>query len=1154
MLANRISELFNVRSRFLRSAHLERDFDDPTALKGYVLTPSASEGFERVLGGLSAKSTQRAWRITGDYGTGKSSFALALAHLMRSDGTHLPTEVRSVVDFRRLGVSRPQLLPVLVTGSRSSLSDSLRAALAKSIGGLCTRGKPPKILDRLRAAEVKGKPRASMSGEYDIELLNEAAKYVRESGKADGILILLDELGKFLEFAALHPERQDIYFLQMLAETAARSAGTPIFVVGLLHQGFNAYAEQLSLPAQKEWEKIAGRYEEILFDQPLEQTTSLIAKALNVKKPQLPRGAVSRLEEEMARAVDIGWFGPDAVKSRLTAVAAELYPLHPSVIPVLVRLFSRFGQNERSLYSFLLSNEPYALQQFSAQRPKADSLYRIHNLYDFARNAFGHRLALQSFRSHWNQIDSVVESYPQRDGIDIKILKTVALMNLMDTPALLASEASIAISVQETGTGRNDVNRTLKELSHGKSVLYYRGTSGGYCLWPHTSVNLERAYQDASKAIPVPTRVAPHIQEQLETRPLVARKHYIETGNLRHFQVEFASPSELPVALDKVSSADGKVLVALCETAEERDQAIKFATSDAFRGRPDVLTAVPQPLIGLAKLVAEVQRWEWVEHNVPELNHDEYAREEVTRQLTSCRGVLSKRLQSFIGLRQFGETLDLHWFHHAKAVSLPSGRSLLEKLSAICDVVYPDAPQIQNELVNRHKLSSAAAAARLRLIERVLRYPNEPLLGMKTEGKPPEMSMYLSVLQAAKLHRLKKSQWTLIVPTEADDECKVRPVFNYIRERLELAQGARIKITDLLADLRRPPYGLRDGLTPLLLSVFTVIHEQDVAFYEKGGFVRQMSGQEFHRLIKAPEDFELQYCRISGVRTVVFDQLFKVLNLERKPEKRVDLLDVVRPLCVFAAQLPDFSKKSGSLSREAIAVREALLRAEEPATLIFRTLPEACGCERFESDDSPSPQRVKQFVERLRTAIDDLRAAYPELMRKMKAEFTTCFPGPGEFDEIRTAVAASAARVLLSVTEARLKAFCMRLADSSLEEQLWLESLGSYVCSKPPAKWLDVDLSQFQEELGRYARQFNRVESTVFAGGKKSDSSQGIRVSITQQDGSGIDQVLRLDTSELAVIASLEKKILRLLGDDHRLGLLAATRVICSQLGHSDQV
>ena len=1142
---NRIANLFDIQKRFIRSTHLERDFDDHTALRGYVVTPPAQEGFERLLQGLNPKSGQRAWRVTGDYGTGKSSFALALAHLL-SDGGGLPQDVRKCVDFRSLGLKRPNLLPVLVTGTRAPLGETVRMALAKSLEELCKRGKPPHLISRLKSPA--GKKTGDQDGSEEIALLLEAGRFLRQSGKADGLVIILDEMGKFLEFAALHPDRQDIYLLQMLAEAASRSGDTPIFVVGLLHQGFHAYAEQLALATQKEWDKVAGRFEEIIFNQPLEQTTALVANALNIRREKLPRGATGRLEEEMAGAIGLGWYGADAIRYRLTAIAPEIFPLHPTVIPVLVKLFSRFGQNERSLYSFLLSSEPFALQSFAEQTAKADSFYRLHHLYDFARAAFGHRLALQTFRSHWNQIESVVESFPSDQVAELQILKTVAILNLMDSPQLLATEDAIALAVDSTSLDAEaKVRKLLKSLQRGKAVLYHRGAAGGYCLWPHTSVNLERAYRDARDSVPPPKHIGPLIREKLETRPLVARRHYIETGNLRHFDVQFVPAAELQEALTARTNADGQVIVALCETEAERRMAIEFASSKTMATRKEVLTAVPQPLQGLASLVTEVQRWEWVLGNVPELNHDNYALEEATRQLAASRQVLTKRLQSYVGLRQFTETLGLEWFYKSQSVPIGTARALLETLSSVCDTLYPEAPKIQNELVNRHELSSAAAAARLRLIQRLLQHSAEPYLGMDPATKPPEMSMYLSVLQEARLHQDGPEGWAACIPGENEDTCQVRPVLLRMQEVLEAAKGRRVKVTALFTEMKSQPFGVRDGLCPLLLAVFAVIHEQDVAFYDQNSFMKQVTGQEFHRLIKAAENFEVQYCRIAGVRTVVFEQLFKVLHPDKKP-KSIDLLDVVRPLCVFAAQLPDFAKKTTRVSRTASSVRDALVRAEEPATLLFQTLPEACGCDHFEADAPPSPPKVKKFVERLRDSIEELRAAFPQLLQTMKDEFQTCFNRPGNLESARTNVAHSANRVLVSVKEPRLKAFCLRLADRGLDDEQWIESMGSFLCSKPPSKWIDNDLSQFEDELNRCARQFFRVESTLFDEKSEPAGSQAMRVSITCQDGSEVDKVVRLNDGELKKVAILEEKIRSVFGEDNRLGLVAATRAIMTQL------
>jgi hypothetical protein len=1144
MLKTKMSDLFQVRNRFIRSAHLERDFQDPGALKGYVLTPTAKSGFERLAGGLVPHSAQRAWRLTGDFGTGKSSFALALAHLFGgNDG--LPADLRQAVDFRGLGIKRPNLLPVLVTGSRSQIGTAILESLARALEESCPLGRRPQIIEKTKAAARKPE---RATAETAISLLSEAALYLRENEKASGVLLVLDELGKFLEFAALHPERQDIYFLQTLAEAAARSRDNPVVVIGLLHQGFQAYAEQLSQPAQKEWEKVAGRFEEILFDQPLEQAATLVANALNVRLEKLPPGAAKELSRDMRKALDLGWYGPVAGRDALTAIAPAIFPLHPTLIPVLVRLFSQFGQNERSLYSFLLSDEPHALQTFARQPAAAGRLYRIHHLYDYARAAFGHRLAVQSYRSHWNQIESVVESYSQDDEAGLNVLKTVAVLNLINSPHQLATEEAISLAAvgADPGAGKR-TKATLRELQRGKVVLYFRGAAGGYCLWPHTSVNLERAYQEAVKTVPTSSRVGTAIRSDLETRPLVARRHYIETGNLRHFAVEYAPPAELPALLARgPEGADGQILVALCETPEEREAAIRFAVGSTLKKQHQVLVAVPQPLRGLANLLTEVQRWEWVGRNIPELSHDEFAQEEVSRQLAAARQVLQKRVRTYIGIRQFGEKTDLQWFYRGETAEIEGGRELLERLSAVCDDVFTKAPRFRNELVNRHSLSSAAAAARLRLIEQVLSSPGEPLLGMDSTKKPPEMSMYLSVLRAAGLHREEDGVWRIAEPPAKDDAIKVRPLLSHMLELLEERRGGRIKVVDLFAELRRPPFGLRDGLAPLLLAVFVAIHERDVAFYENGRFLREVTGYEFHRLIKATETFEIQYCKIGGVRAVVFEKLFRALN-PGKERKDVDILDVVKPLFSFASDLPQYSHRTAALSSDAAAVRTALSNAEEPATLLFRELPLALGLDAFESDDEPSPSRVKRFVEKLRASLDELGNLYPELIRRMLADIDGAFERPGSGEEARASLSAASERVLVSISEPRLKALCLRLADRGLPEREWVESIGSLLASKPPAKWLDADVAFFRDELGRLARQFRRVESTVFAAGANA-GNQAMRVQITCQDGTEIEQVVYLATEDEGRVRELEGKFDKLLSGEGRLGVIAATRAIRTRL------
>jgi hypothetical protein len=856
MPEKRIADLFNISSRFLRSIHLERDFQDPSALSSYIPTDFANQCFDRLKLGLEPQSGQRAWRITGDYGSGKSSLALVLAHGFNGQGAGR----RGILDCRRFGVPPPHFAPVLVTCSRQPLGRSIIKALHRMLTTLYGRGPRLKLANDLqRVIEAAHEP----SDDQVLDFILQVNARLILDAKAKGLLLILDELGKFLEFAALQPQQVDVFLLQRLAEEAARSGDQPFFMVSLLHQGFTAYADHLTLAEQREWEKVAGRFEEIVFDQPIEQITLLIASALKVRTEGIPKLQARQLKKAMEQALSLQWFG--AAESRtLLGAATQLYPLHPTALPVLIRFFRRFGQNERSLFGFLVSNEPFGLQSFSARPLAHPDFYRLHHFYDYVRANFGHRLALQSYRSHWNLIDSLIESFATADELQVNVLKTVGVLNLLNDGDLLPTVDSVAVALAENGEQRQ-VRAATEELRTHKRVLYDRGHARGLCLWPHTSVDIEKAYDGARRAVDTPLHVAAHLSDFLETRPIVARRHYIETGNLRYYNVRFCSVRELAGVLEKESTeGDGLIVVPLCETVSERAAAIELATGTALKDRSNWLIAVPQPLCDLANLVQEVQRWEWVLKNTQELNADKYAREEVSRQQSLARSELEKRVQHYVGFKRLTGSLMLDWFYQGNPLEIRNGRHLLSELSRFLDETYKLAPCIHNELVNRRSLSSSAAAARMRLIERMFTEPNSPLLGMNPAKKPPEMSMYLSVLHKTGLHQPSGETWRICEPRHKTDEtCRILPALRLMREVVQREPDARVNIRALFDELRRPPYGVRDGIIPLLLTVFAIVHEKDVAFYKDGSFLRELTGEAMLVLTKAPERFEIQFCRIA---------------------------------------------------------------------------------------------------------------------------------------------------------------------------------------------------------------------------------------------------------------------------------------------------
>ena len=1155
-----ISQLLRFHSRYLRSTHLERDFSDPTSLEGYIITPELARKFRRIATGTGKDSTARAWRVTGDYGTGKSSFALALAHLFSSDPSKLPGTLLRVIP-RDLRSQR--LFPVLVTGVREPMAIAILRGLHRALSETNSRGRSPRILDELtRTLDSSSEtPRANLDN-LVLSLLCDTATYLRTSGKASGLLLILDEVGKFLEYSAIRPDQQDVYLMQRLAECASRSGSTPILVIGLLHQGFNAYADQLAPSAQREWEKVSDRFEQLIFEQPLDQTVTLVADALRVKVGRLPSQAVAVARSDMRTSLALKCYGVDIGDKRLVEVAERLYPLHPTVIPPIVQLFSKFGQNERSLFSFLFSNEPSGLKSFSTRRANERNFYRLHHLYDYARASFGHRLTVQSYRSRWNHIDSVITSYPIVRELELKILKTIGLLNLLDG-SVMPTEDLICLAVGEDAGNANEVRKALNGLQRRARLIYKRTTSNDYRLWSHTSLDLDRRYREALRAVGSSIRVTRTIRQHLESRPLVARRHYIQTGNLRHFEIRYVTAAELHSGLyarDRVTvpagalappPADGQIVVALCDTEEERRQCLGFARTADLKSRPDLLIAISRPLNNLMGLVKEALAWEWIRANTPELELGDLARQEVLRMIATSQQVLQNRIHSFIGLQRHSGRGELEWFRTAERLPLASGRDILSFLSGLCDELYPAAPTLRNELVNRHQLSSAAAAAQMRLINRAFKYSSEPFLGLDPKKKPPEMSIYLSLFRNSGIHQRHLGKWRISYPTPDADVCRLLPALQGIDAFLGQRADQRVKVAELFDHLRRAPFGIRDGISPILLAVYSIVNEQHVALYDKGMFMTEVTELDYKRLAKWPGNFDVQLCRFTGVRSELFDRLIEALKLSRRTEKN-ELLDIVRPLCSFVAQLSAYTQRTGRLSDTAKAVRSALTTATEPGPLLFQNLPVACGFREFRSGERRT-REVRKFVIELRDAVDELRRSYPRLQDRLKKRLIRTFQLDSNLGNARKALRARAVSITSSVTDAKLKAFCNRLCDQNLPDGDWIVALGSVVVEIPPSKWRDEHEQQFSQELDNLAKRFQRVEQLTFEDGRRLSNTIAMHVAVTSANGDERGKVIFANKSEQQKINTIEKKLQTALGKKGNLELAALASVFWHALAADDK-
>lgn len=1112
-----ISSLLRVHPRFLRSIHLERDIKDPTSSVGYIPTPVADQALERIVAGFSAKSTQRAWRIAGDFGSGKTGLALVLARAARGSKNELP---RALKRFAR----RATFHPAMATGDSEPLGVTVLRALGAKSDALRKRPSTDDVLQAMRDAVTRA-----------------------QRLKHSGVLLILDELGKNLEYAARHPDSDDVFLLQRLAEEATRSGARAFVVVVMLHQGVAAYASGLDSAARREWEKVSGRFEEIVYAQPTEQVTELVAATLNVDTRRMPETLRKESDAAMATALRAGMYGASAPHS-LLAMGPKIFPIHPTALPVLIRCMRRFGQNERSLFSFISSAEPLGLQHHAAQVAEAAGHFRISHLFDYIRLNLQPGLTGGHSQTHWGVIEAVLASTSIETPVQEAILKTVAMLSLLDAPDLPATEEIVRAAIRGTTREIDNAFRSLRS----RKIIYERGAVKGLCLWPHTSVSLDDAFKRGAEATSTNSDGIKRLCEHVRSEHLVPRAHFANTGTLRYAAVRLIPFTDLGKLLDDPPRLDGKGPDLNVRVIVPADLAQQRAAMRTLRARVSTLAGglyvtVTEPLRDAVSSLADLITWEWVARNTADLADDRYAREEVTRQIRQAKRNLGARLGGLENLA-VPTAARFEWFHRGATspTALAAGRELLTFLGLECGRIYSKTPLVLNELLNRRSPSSAAVSARTKLAQAMATAPDKPKLGMDDAKRPAEMALYLSILHYGGFHVRARSGWVFRMPTPLHDKCNLLPSLDLITETLK-AKGtdALVDVPAVFQALALPPFGVREGLQPLVLALYLATQHQRVALYEDLTYLHEVGGDVFLRLMKEPQFFHIQYCEIKGIRADVFTKLLALLKFRPRDPSKADLLDLVRPLAIFIGQeVPEYCRKTSSMPAVAVAVRRALLEAREPVKLVFTTLPEACGFAPIGKDGLKRPD---EFASRLRSALHEIRTAYPKLIGRLRTAIFAAFDVAASPSAGRVLIAERADQLACAVTEPTLKAFALRLADRTLEDRRWVESVANFLARKSPERWLDSDEAEFHHQLGIAAGRFKRTELALL-GTTKRLNGHACRIALTKSDGSEVGDLVDWDGMDEARIRPLEGEIGLLLAKHGRHGLAAAMRALWTQL------
>ena len=1021
----------------------------------------------------------------------------------------------------------------LITANREPLGHTVLRALHAAV--LRRYGKLPPA-GRFRAAEtLRGALEDAATNDPrrtgpSPTAMVEIARCLAEDAS---LLLVIDEFGKNLE-AIRDGSDADPYLLQQLAE-AGQGSGLPIFVLTLQHLSFEDYLAGADGPKRREWAKVQGRFEDIAYVESTRQIRALIGTVFEVRDEKL-RNWIARWAQPHAKAMrslgiaDLA--DPEAV--------ASCYPLHPLTAMMLPELCSRYGQHERTLFSFLAGPDPASAASFlsTTKLPSRGPLpsLGLEAVYDYFV-ASGTLAAVSASRSsRWTEIAIRLRDIHGLSPRQIRLAKAIALLNLVSTSGTIRASSRV-LSLADTDSGG-----TLTDLE-AAGVVIYRDFADEYRIWQGTDIDIRRLLELARQRM----RRQPLV-EILSTLdqplPVVAARHSAEHDVLRVFARRYAVGGEHFDPIDAFSPCDGEVLLVVSP-----DRELPRLVESAAAAKP-VAAAIPSDLAELDRSAREVTAVTIVSKD-PAVESDWVARRELAERLAETQAALERAITATFS------TGTCRWvlLDASGAKELSAGRGSAA-LSEAADLAYPATPAVGNEMLNRTELTSQGAKARRLLLEAMIEHGSEANLGL--DGYGPEVAMYRAFLERTGLHGRDSRNGTGVFRTPTDP--LLLPAWGILESEFERAKARRINLKDIHAALLLPPVGMKAAVIPVFVTVALLAFRDEVAIYEHGTFKPLLTPALSERMVRNPGHFDVKhFANTAGARRQVIDALAERLGVRPGFRRRrvANILSIVGHLVSRVRNLDNYTLRTRNLTATTLKVRNALVAAVEPDDLLFDSLPQALGFESIPAD-TETYVKAGEYVESVGTALRDLTECHDRLLGEL---FEFLLETSAETK--RLAITGQAAALDNEVLNPAVRAFILTLANDRVDTNTdWINAIATVVARKAPTEWTDDDLARFRHELPRQIAAFQRLvalhaEHRIDSGGP----FDALRVTITRSDGSehvglvGIDphQRHRVDKALDGVLKDLRENI----GSPHRVhkALLAVLgeRILSGQVDRHDE-
>ncbi len=1006
-----------IKRSFSPSVNIIRDFN---LNLDYIPTENAIDIFNNIIDNYNKGF--RAFYLVGSYGTGKSSFLWALEKSLNGK--------RKIFSFKKDFISNIKSFEtILIVGEYSSLIDTFA-----EISGIDKRKdfKPKEVIFSLK---------------QKIQKLKKEKK---------GILILIDEFGKYLEFASRNNPSQEIYFIQQLTELINDSNQNSILIT-TLHQDFSTYSYELTKSQREEWDKVKGRFKELPFNEQVEHILLLATKRIqefNFKKNVKKEDFVTLVR----CANKYKAFSFDSLSD--VEKASKLYPLDVLSAAVLTLSLQKYGQNERSLFSFLESEDKKSLKNFNQ---KENPFYNLSLVYDYLSFHFFSFIASKDNPdyTHWTSIKYALERAEGLFGNDFsnmsKIIKTIGLLNIFSMKSAKLDKNFIDL-YGKICLGIDNPLELIKKLEQRKIIRYLEFASK-FVLFEGTDLDIELALREAFNKVDPVKNVVPYLNKYFSYE-IPAKSYFYRTGTPRIFK--FILSEEPLLNLIPENEIDGFINLIFSENLSP-----EFISNESRSCEEAVL-------FGYFKNTGEIKNQIFEINKILKIKDENRDDKVAIKELDLLLDYYAERLNMFVLDNIYSSESNIDWFFKGKLVNkkIKDRKSFNKFLSEICFDVYEKTIIYKNEMINRSKLSSPINTAKKSYFIHLLNHSSEKDFGFNENNYPPQRTIFLSLLKDTGIHSIEHGTYEFKEPIEPGFQM----LWKECEEFLEKTRSSPKPLNELYDLLLKRPYKLKKGFLEFWVPTFLYIKRTDFALYNNNIFIPDFNYEIIEVINKNPHTFFVKAFNIEGVRLDLFNKYRELIGQEKNTQiTQQSFIDIIKPFLVFYRQLNEYARNTKRISNTTLAFRNVILNATDPEKVFFEDFPEALGYDlnKLRQDR----KLLEDYMNDLRNSIKELRTCFDNLVdRIFYAINIYLYDDEIGFFDFKLKLIERYRNIKEYLLLPEQKSFLNRMSSDIQEKSSWLSSLVYTVFNKH----LDV-ISDNEEEIiiDRLKSKFKELDNLI---------------------------------------------------------------------------